>query len=133
MLLDQVRTRLELLAKDLAYSQAQNRREVASKEAALAIARKTSAAARQKKIDSFFAKPLAHDVRPRAMPAELGEGYTKRSIQSGTFATHVKAIEVRIAPPHTTTPSTSHPLPPSSAPHPSPSSPPPYSVCVSMQ
>ena len=50
-----------------------------------------------------------HKARPHAPPSELGEGYTARSIQSGTFAAHVKAIEVSPSPP--SPPPPTHPPP----------------------
>jgi hypothetical protein len=82
-----------LLAEELASI-----KEARSKEAAAALEyrRKAEASKRQKTMDAFLTRPLQHDARPHAPPAELGEGYTNRNIASGTFAQHVKAIETSI-------------------------------------
>ena len=100
----EVEARLEQLAEQLVASKKQCANEAAAKETALAVARKASAVGRQRKILTFFTKPLEHQARPCATPLELGEGYTNRNILSGTFALHVKAIEVMLRVRHTLAP-----------------------------
>lgn len=89
----EIRERLEQLASELTKSKEECRAAV---RAAAELRRKTEAEKRQKTLHSFFSRPLQHEVRPRAAPETLGEGYTNRNITSGCFAQHVKAIETRI-------------------------------------
>lgn len=71
------------------------RHEKEKKEAA-DLWRKTESEKRQKTLEHFFANPLQHVARPRKEPESLGQGYTERNIASGSFAQHVKAVELQI-------------------------------------
>ncbi|KAL1527664.1 hypothetical protein AB1Y20_009050 [Prymnesium parvum] len=89
--IEEIRGRLHTLAQELAKEKEQRKKAAAAE---LQLRRKVDASKRQKTLEAFFARQHpSHEARPRAPPAELGEGYTDRNISSGVFARHVKALE----------------------------------------
>jgi hypothetical protein len=89
-LMARIESRMGALASELAEVKAARRKEALE---AQAYKRQAESGKRQKSLDAYFSRPLQHDVRPRAPPDALGEGYTARNISSGVFAQHVRAIE----------------------------------------